>query len=104
MGFWDDLQKNLAEGMEAGKDLLSKAADKARDLGEKGSVKWEIFQLSSQLEKATSRLGAEVFLRIRDQGQTLDPQESHLKLMLDEVAALKDKIQELQKKAQGGQE
>ena len=57
MSFWERMEEVVNQGLESSRDILSKAREKARDLGEKGLLHYEIMQLERQAEKKFSKLG-----------------------------------------------
>jgi hypothetical protein len=69
MAFSDKLRDMLNQGMDLSKDFLDKAGAKAKELGELGVMKWEIYQLRSQAKKVAAQLGVEVYSTLVDEGQ-----------------------------------
>jgi len=61
MEFWDKMKKAVQEGLESSKDVLEKAKDKTKELGEKGVTKFEIMQLEKQAERRFCQIGTHVY-------------------------------------------
>jgi hypothetical protein len=61
MEFSDTMRDMINKGLEASRDIVSKAAAQAQTWGEMGVLKVEVVQLRAQAEKLTARLGAETY-------------------------------------------
>ena len=95
MTFTQRLQDSLDKGLKASKDLLIKARDTAKDLGDSGILKIEINHLENQAEKVMGQLGSFVFEYFNEKaGTSLAPDSEELKKFLDEIEDLKAKIEE----------
>jgi hypothetical protein len=81
-----------------GKDLVVKAGAKAQDMGERGVLLVEIKQLETQVQKLLSRLGAETYLALIEDGMDVSIDTPKIKETLAEINAAKDRIE--QKKAE----
>ena len=55
MSFWDRMEEIVSQGLESSRDILGKAKEKAKDLGEKGLLRYEISQIERQAEKKFSQ-------------------------------------------------
>ncbi|MCX7024097.1 MAG: hypothetical protein NT080_05685 [Spirochaetes bacterium] len=107
MSFSDQLNKFITEGLDASKDLLKKAGEKTKDLGEMGMLRVEIFQLRGQAEKACAKLGADCFARLRERGEvSLNRDDQGVKDLLDKIEGFEKKIDEKEArfKAIGGKD
>lgn len=93
MGFLEQMQSALGQGYEASKVFLEKAGQNAKDLGEKGALKWELLQLNAEITKACARLGARVFELSEEGRSRLDLTTGDLAEILSELNALKDKVE-----------
>jgi predicted nucleic acid-binding Zn-ribbon protein len=98
MSFLDNLQKAVSDGLEASKNLLSKAADKARELGEKGMLRWEIGQLNNQAEKISAKIGAHTYKELVENAKESISKDDGLEALLQELDDVKDKIEEKEAK------
>jgi hypothetical protein len=74
MDFWERMRGNLDKGLDRSRDWLGKAGDKAKDLGDKGVLRFEISQLQSQAEKLMGKLGTRAYEALEKEGQ---PAVSH---------------------------
>ena len=70
MAFSDSLRDMVNKGVNASRDMVSKAASQAQTWGEMGFLKVEVIQLRSQAEKLTAQLGAEVFAAIAERKES----------------------------------
>jgi hypothetical protein len=61
MDFWQRMQHALDQGVNSSRDLFDRARDKAKDLGEKGILKFELMQLENQAEKLVAQLGTRTY-------------------------------------------
>ncbi len=61
MSFWDRMDGAINKGVSSSKEILGRTKDKAKNLGEKGLLKWEIMQLEKQAEKNFAKLGVQVY-------------------------------------------
>lgn len=93
MAFSDDMMGMINKGIAASKDILSKAADKAQELGRKGMVKVELMQLESQLEKALLKLGHLTYVRlVEEKAESLSASDEKALVFLKEIEAVKVKL------------
>lgn len=97
MSFWDRMDGAINKGISSSKEVLDRAKDKAKDLGEKGLLKWEIMQLEKQAEKRFAKLGVQVY-----NGMIINGQEQVVKADLEGILAdlsdFKERIEEKEKK------
>jgi len=98
MSFVENLQKALNEGLEASKVLLGKAGDKARELGEKGVLRWEISQLNNQAEKISAKIGALVYQDLMVDKKTSVTKKGEVDVLLLELEGVKEKIETKEEK------
>ena len=95
MGIRDRLAKALDEGLDASKDFLQKAKEKAQDLGEKGSHKLEIMKLEHQAEKKFALLGTNVFETLVEKNQeTVSKGTPAIKALIQDLIEIEKKIDE----------
>lgn len=93
MGFWDRMEELVNQGLEGSREILSKAKVKARDLGEKGLLKYEILQLERQAQAKLTKLGVQVYEKLALKGQGTVSREG-LRETIDEIQELKERIEE----------
>lgn len=86
MGFWERMEKVISQGINSSKDVLEKARDKAKDLGEKGILKFEIMQLEKQAESGFMKLGSKIYELIDN---------DHLLELLEKYPEIKDVCKEI---------
>jgi hypothetical protein len=95
MDFWQRMQKAINKGVESSKEVLEKATDKAKDLGEVGVLKFEIKQLENQGSKALARLGNAVHQVLVKEGHaTVSKKSTGVKEILQEIDNIEERIQE----------
>ena len=61
MTFLERLKAAVDRGIDGSRDILDRARGKARDLGERGVLRFEISQLETRGEKLAAGLGQRVF-------------------------------------------
>lgn len=95
MELWDRLSNALDKGFQSSKELFEKAGDRARDLGERGVVRFEIMQLESQVEKLIGKLGARAYeLFIKEGKSSVTKSSAGVKDLLEQIAGLEARITE----------
>ena len=96
MSFWDRMDEIINQGLESSREILGKAKEKAKDLGEKGLLRYEISQIERQAEKKFGQLGAAVYekLVIKDQATV---SKDALEELLSDIRELKDRLEKLEK-------
>jgi hypothetical protein len=95
MELWDRLSNALDKGFQSSKELFEKAGDRARDLGERGVVRFEIMQLESQVEKLIGKLGARAYeLFIKEGKASVTKSSAGVKDLLEQIAGLEARITE----------
>jgi hypothetical protein len=93
MSFWDRVKEIVDKGIETSKDVLGKAAEKAKDLSEKGVLKFEIMQLERQAERKLTQLGAMVVdLLVKQEKGSVSKSTAGVKEILEELVELEHKI------------
>jgi len=95
MGFWERMKEAVDKGIETSRDVLGKAADKAKELGEKGVLKFEIMQLENQAQKKFAQLGAAVFEQLVKQGaESVSGETEGIKALIEELVKIEKKTDE----------
>jgi hypothetical protein len=90
------MEEVVNQGLESSREAIGRAKEKARDLGEKGLLRYEISQIERQAEKKFSQLGAAVYekLVLKDQSTVSRVAVAEL---LDDIQGLKDRLEKLEK-------
>lgn len=95
MSFWERMQQVINQGIETSKDVLNKAKEKAKDLGEKGILKYDIMKLEKQAEKNILLLGSKVFeLFVEKEQETIQKDHEEIKELIDGILDIQVKIDE----------
>lgn len=95
MDFWERFRTTIDKGVESSRGVLGKAQERARDLGEKGVLRFEIMQLESRAEKLTTKLGARTFEVLVKEGQnTVSRKTAGVRELVEELAELETRIKE----------
>jgi phage terminase small subunit len=98
MAFWDKMKKAVKEGLETSKDVLEKAKDKTKELGEKGALKFEIMQLEKQAEKRFCKIGTHVYeVLVKDGQQKISKGTPEIKNLLQEIEEIENNIDQKEK-------
>jgi hypothetical protein len=98
MGFFERSKKLISEGMMSTKEVLEKAKDKTKELGEKGVAKFEIMQLEKQAEKRFAEIGRHVYeVLVKEGQQTISKGTTEIKRLLQEIEELEGTIDEKEK-------
>jgi peptidoglycan hydrolase CwlO-like protein len=91
------MQKTFDKGLDTSRDLFQKARERAKDLGEKGVIRFEIMQLQQQVEKLMGQLGSTVYKKFEiDKENSI--QYDNVKTILLEIEDVRKKIEEREKK------
>ena len=93
MDFWERMEKLLNKGIETSKEVVDKAKIKAKDLGDKGVLKYEMMQLEKQAEMRFSQLGKTVYeLMVKDKKDHVSQSEGSIQLQLLELGDIEKRI------------
>jgi hypothetical protein len=93
MSFWDRMKEMVDKGIDTSRDVLGKAADKAKELGEKGVMKIEIIQLEREGEKKIMQLGTAVFdLLVKQEKASVSKGTQGIKELIEEITAIEQKM------------
>jgi flagellar capping protein FliD len=93
MGFRERMEEIINQGVSSSRELLDKAKEKAKDLGERGIIKYELMQLEKQAEKQLARLGGQVYEKLVSKKQATVSREA-MKDLLTDISDLKQRIEE----------
>ncbi len=95
MDFWDRMRNAFDKGLQGSKELLSKAKDRAQDLGERGVLRFEILQLENQAEKLIGKLGARAYeALITEKREHLDRDTEGVGELIKEIDTIHSEISE----------
>ncbi len=98
MDFFERMKTVMARGFDTTKEALGQAADKAKELGEKGILRFEISQLEREAGKKFSALGSIVYRSLVDEGKnTVSKGTAEVKSFLMEIDDLKNRIESKEK-------
>ena len=92
MGFWDRFDELVNQGLSSSREILRQAKDKARDLGEKGLLRYDIAQLERQARDKLTRLGVQVYERMVEEEQASVSREA-LQELLGEIQDLRESVE-----------
>jgi hypothetical protein len=93
MGFRERMEQLIGQGLQASREVLDRAKDKAQELGEIGLLRYEIAQLEKQAQKLFGRLGMEAFDLLSAKGQASVSREA-VKELVAELEEVRKKIQQ----------
>ena len=98
MNFFDRMKNVINQGLEMSKDALNVAAEKAKEMGERGVLRYEISKLEKDVEKNLALIGTNVYNLLVKQGKdSVNKDTTEIKQLLDEVKSLEGKITEREK-------
>ena len=98
MDFIERMKSVISQGFDTTKEALGQAADKAKELGEKGILRFEIGQLEREAGKKFSALGSTVYRSLVDEGKnTVSKSTADVKALLMEIDDLKKRIEAKEK-------
>ena len=93
MSFFDRMKKAMGDGFDTTKDFLGAAAERAKELGEKGVLKYEITRLERDTERKFAELGNKVYQLLAEKEQnTVSKSNSDVARMLKEIGELEKRI------------
>lgn len=95
MDFWERFRTTIDKGVESSRDALGKAQERARGLGEKGVLRFEIMQLESRAEKITTKLGARTFeVLVKEEQNTVSKKTPGVRELIEELAEIETRVKE----------
>ncbi len=98
MDFYERMKQVMAKGLQTTRKGMEQAAAKARELGEKGVLKYEITRLESDVERKFAMLGSSVYRILSERGQgTISPGTPEVKELLAELQDLQKRIEDKEK-------
>ena len=69
MSFWDRIESAINQGIDSSKGVLGKAKERAKDLGARGVLKFDLMQLERQSMRLMGKLGNEVYEAFHKRGK-----------------------------------
>ena len=98
MDFLERMKKTMSQGFETTKKGLEQAAEKAREMGEKGVLRYEISRLEKDVERNFAMIGGQVYDVLVKKGQnTVSKSTGEIKDLLAAVQSLEKRIAEKEK-------
>lgn len=98
MTFSEKMQGIINKGAAVSRDLAGKAREKTKELGAKGVLKIELFQLETHAEKLIAKLGNEVYSSLVDRNQsTVSRDTPAIRTILDDIEGLRTTIEQKEK-------
>ena len=95
MTFVERMKKVLNQGLESTKEALDTAAEKAKEMGEKGVLRYEISRLEREAERKFAILGNDVYQVLVERGQqTVSKNTGEIKVLLEELGDLERRIRD----------
>jgi hypothetical protein len=89
------MEQVVNQGLESSREVLGKAKEKAKDLGEKGLLHYEINQIERQAEKKFGQLGVAVYEKLVLKDQATVSRDA-VKELLDEIQEMKNRLEKLE--------
>ncbi|MCK5033093.1 MAG: hypothetical protein KAS18_05645 [Calditrichia bacterium] len=93
----DKIRETLEEGYDYFRDTATVAIDKAEDFGKISKLKFEVKQLSSNVEKKLTILGDALYPYLLKNDVEALKDNAAIKSILDEIQELNSKIEDKQK-------
>jgi heme oxygenase len=98
MSFWDRSKGLINQGVMSSREILDKAREKTKELGEKGVAKFEIAQLEKQAEKRFAQIGRHVYeVLVKEGQQTVSRGTTEIKKLLQDVEEIEQTIDDKEK-------
>jgi hypothetical protein len=91
MGFSEQMKEIMQKSFESTKSFLAKAAEKAKEVGEKGIIRYELNELEKEAENKFALIGSEVYsLLIEKKQHTISKNTPEIKDVLEELKKLEE--------------
>ena len=95
MSFWERMEQALNKGITTSREAFETAKEKARDLGDRGLLKYEVMQLEKMAEKRIAQLGTKVYeALVKDERNTVSKATPSIKPLLLEIEQIEKRIGE----------
>ena len=98
MDFFERMKDVLSQGFDTTKEALGQAADKAKEMGEKGVLRFEVSRLEREAGRKFAQLGNQAYrLLVDEQKSTVSKNTAEIKTLLAEITDLKKRIEDKEK-------
>ena len=98
MDFYERMKQAMSKGFETTRKGMEQAATKAKELGEKGVLRYEITRLEKEVERKFALLGGSVYRTLSEKGQsTISQGTPEVKELVAELKDLQQRIEEKEK-------
>jgi hypothetical protein len=93
MSFTEKIQNKIMDGFKVTRDALSDAAEKAKELGQKGILQFEMKKLDKQIENKLAILGSEVYSLFFEKNQkTISKDTAEINDLLSQINKMEKEI------------
>ncbi len=96
MTFLERLKAAVDRGIDGSRDILDRARGKARDLGERGVLRFEISQLETRGEKLAAGLGQRVF-ELVESGKEIELSDESIADYLSQLTEVRSGVEAREK-------
>ncbi len=98
MDFYERMKQVMAKGLQSTRKGMEQATAKAKELGEKGILRYEITRLESEVERKFAMLGGSVYRILSEKGQgSISQGTPEVKELLAELKDLQKRIEDKEK-------
>ena len=95
MSFLKRMEDIINKGMATSREVLGKATEKTKELGDKGSLKIKIKQLENQAERNCAKLGSKVYeILVKMNKNTVSKSTPDIKPIIEEITQIEKKLDE----------
>jgi peptidoglycan hydrolase CwlO-like protein len=102
MTFFERMKKVMNQGFDSTRGVLGTAAEKAKELGEKGVLMYEIRKLEKDVERQLAALGNHVYDVFMEKGQaTVSKSNADVKAIVMEIDDIKKRLAEKEQNLKG---
>ncbi|NBC30050.1 MAG: hypothetical protein GVY29_08680 [Spirochaetes bacterium] len=89
------MRNTVDKGIDNSRGFFGKAQERARDLSERGILRFEIMQLESRVEKLTAQLGARAYEALSKEGKnTISRNTPGVKDIISEIEDIEKRVHE----------
>ncbi|MBN1696114.1 MAG: hypothetical protein JW881_01260 [Spirochaetales bacterium] len=92
MSFVERMKQTIAKGYENASSLLTDAAEKAKELGEKGILEYEIKKLEKEVENLMPVLGSEIYAMYSEKKLKILDEADDVQKILTDIRTKEDLI------------
>ena len=97
MAFSEKVMDVFDQCMDAAKEFVLKAGEKAKDLGERGVLMFETKQIEAKAKKLLCRLGNETFKAFAEQERdSIDREDPAIKSLVTELTGLYETLEKIE--------